>query len=89
MAAADSATRTDPSVDEATSPAPRRARRAAGANAADGKAAAPRVRAAAPKAGAKSASKSAPKTGADDEPELDGELELEGAPGFGQQVLFD
>ncbi|MBL8928046.1 MAG: RNA polymerase sigma factor, partial [Pseudonocardia sp.] len=88
MAAADSATRTDPSVDEATSPAPRRARRAAGAKAADGKAAAPRVRAAASKAGAKSAprsasksaSTSAPKTGSDDEPELDGELELGGAP---------
>ncbi len=76
MAAADSATRTDPSVDEATSPAPRRARRAAGAKAADGKAAAPRVRAAAPKAGAKPASK----TGTDDEPELDGEIELDGAP---------
>ena len=76
MAAADSATRTDPSVDEATSPAPRRARRAAGAKAADGKAAAPRVRAAAPKAGAKPASKA----GTDDEPELDGELELDGAP---------
>ena len=76
MAAADSATRTDPSVDEATSPAPRRARRAAGAKAADGEAAAPRVRAAAPKAGAKSA----PKTGTDDGPELDGELELDGAP---------
>jgi len=76
VAAADSATRTDPSVDEATSPAPRRARRAADAKAADGKAAAPRVRAAAPKAGAKPA----PKTGTDDEPELDGELELDGAP---------
>jgi RNA polymerase primary sigma factor len=76
VAAADSATRTDPSVDEATSPAPRRARRAAGAKAADEKAAAPRVRAAAPKAGAKPASK----TGTDDEPELDGEIELDGAP---------
>jgi len=61
VAAADSATRTDPSVDEATSPAPRRARRAAGAKAADGKTAAPRVRAAAsPKAGAKTAAKAAP-----------------------------
>jgi RNA polymerase primary sigma factor len=80
VAAADSATRTDPSVDEATSPAPRRARRAAGAKAADGEAAAPRVRAAAPKAGAKSAPKAASKTGTDDEPELEGELDLEGAP---------
>ena len=68
MAAADSATRTDPSVDEATSPAPRRARRAAGPKAADGKPAAPRARAAAvPKAG-KAAPKAPAKAGADDEP---------------------
>ena len=87
MAAADSATRTDPSVDEATSPAPRRTRRAAGAKAADGKAAAPRVRAAAPKAGTKAAAKVAPTAGSkadtDDEPELDGELELDGSPDVG------
>ena len=82
MAAADSATRTDPSVDEATSPAPRRARRAAGPKAADGKAATPRARAAAPKAGAESAPKGAAKAGSD-EPELDGELELDGAPDVG------
>ena len=82
MAAADSATRTDPSVDEATSPAPRRARRAAGPKAADGKAATPRARAAAPKTGAESAPKGAVKAGSD-EPELDGELELDGAPDVG------
>ena len=82
MAAADSATRTDPSVDEATSPAPRRARRAAGPKAADGKAATPRARAAAPKAGAKAAPQGPAKAGSD-EPELDGELELEGAPDVG------
>ena len=85
MAAADSATRTDPSVDEATSPAPRRARRAAGAKAADGKAT-PRVRAAgqSSKPGAKAAPKSAAKAGTDDEPaELDGEIELEAAPEVG------
>ena len=85
MAAADSATRTDPSVDEATSPAPRRARRAAGAKAADGKAT-PRVRAAgqSSKTGAKAAPKSAAKAGTDDEPaELDGDIELEAAPEVG------
>ena len=85
MAAADSATRTDPSVDEATSPAPRRARRAAGAKAADGKAT-PRVRAAgqSSKPGAKAAPKSAAKAGTDEEPaELDGEIELEAAPEVG------
>ena len=82
MAAADSATRTDPSVDEATSPAPRRARRAAGAKAADGKAT-PRVRAAgqSSKPGAKAAPKSAAKAGTDDEPaELDGDDRARGAP---------
>ena len=86
MAAADSATRTDPSVDEATSPAPRRARRAAGPKAADGKVAAPRARAAAaPKAGTKSAkvAPASPAKAGDDEPELDGELELDGAPEVG------
>ena len=83
MAAADSATRTDPSVDEATSPAPRRARRAAGPKAADGKAATPRARAAAPKAGAESAPKGAAKAGSDEPAELDGELELDGAPDVG------
>jgi RNA polymerase primary sigma factor len=85
VAAADSATRTDPSVDEATSPAPRRARRAAGAKAADGKAT-PRVRAAgqSSKTGAKAAPKSAAKAGTDDEPaELDGDIELEAAPEVG------
>jgi RNA polymerase primary sigma factor len=85
VAAADSATRTDPSVDEATSPAPRRARRAAGAKAADGKAT-PRVRAAgqSSKPGAKAAPKSAAKAGTDDEPaELDGDIELEAAPEVG------
>jgi RNA polymerase primary sigma factor len=82
VAAADSATRTDPSVDEATSPAPRRARRAAGPKAADGKAATPRARAAAPKSGAESAPQGAAKAGSD-EPELDGELELDGAPDVG------
>jgi RNA polymerase primary sigma factor len=75
VAAADSATRTDPSVDEATSSAPRRARRAAGTKAADGKAAASRARAAAaPKPGAKAATPST-KAGSDDEPaELDGDI---------------
>jgi RNA polymerase primary sigma factor len=85
VAAADSATRTDPSVDEATSPAPRRARRAAGAKAADGKAT-PRVRAAgqSSKTGAKAAPKSAAKAGTNDEPaELDGDIELEAAPEVG------
>jgi RNA polymerase primary sigma factor len=85
VAAADSATRTDPSVDEATSPAPRRARRAAGAKAADGKAT-PRARAAgqSSKPGAKAAPKSAAKAGTNDEPaELDGDIELEAAPEVG------
>ncbi|MDT0350095.1 RNA polymerase sigma factor [Pseudonocardia charpentierae] len=81
MAAADSVTRTDPSVDEATSPAPRRARRAAGAKAADGKAT-PRVRAAGQSS--KPGAKAAAKVGTDDEPaELDGEIELEAAPEVG------
>jgi RNA polymerase primary sigma factor len=89
VAAADSATRTDPSVDETTSPASRRTRRAAGAKAVDGKAAPSRGRAAAP-ATAKTATAKTAKTarsapGDDGEAgtpaELDGaDLELEGAP---------
>jgi RNA polymerase primary sigma factor len=92
VAAADSATRTDASVDETTSPAPRRTRRAAGAKAADGKAATPRARAAAASPGkpatkpsTTAAARSAPKPGSEvdaDEPaDLEGaDLELEGAP---------
>ena len=81
MAAADSATRTDPSVDETTSPAPRRARRTP---ATDGKPAT-RARAAAPStktAPAAKSGKTATKAGTADEPaDLEGaELELEGAP---------
>jgi RNA polymerase primary sigma factor len=81
VAAADSATRTDPSVDETTSPAPRRTRRAAGAKAADGKVATPRVRAAgaSPAAKAKTASKGG--GGADEPADPEGaDLELEAAP---------
>ena len=76
MAAADSATRTDPSVDQTTSPAPRRTRRAAGTKAVDGQAVTPRGRAAAPSV------KAAPAGAGTDEPtEVDGaELELDGAP---------
>jgi RNA polymerase primary sigma factor len=85
VAAADSATRTDPSVDETTSPAPRRTRRAAGAKAADGKVATPRVRAAgaSPAKATPAKAKTAPKAGgeADETAELDGaDLELEAAP---------
>ena len=85
MAAADSATRTDASVEETSSPAPRRARRSA-AKAADGKTA-PRARAGAP---AKTATKSPTKdagrpagspTDADEPTDLDAtDLELDGAP---------
>jgi RNA polymerase primary sigma factor len=78
VAAADSATRTDPSA-KPTGSAPRRTRRSAGAKAADGKPATARDRAAASPSG-KAATKTA---GADaDEPtDLDGaDLELDGAP---------
>ncbi len=90
MAAADSATRTDPSVEPTTGPAPRRTRRSAGAKAADGKQATPRERAAAPSGKAGKAGRSAPRSGAaevagglgaDEPADLDGaDLELEGAP---------
>jgi RNA polymerase primary sigma factor len=88
VAAADSATRTDPSADGTTSPAPRRARRGAGAKAAEGKAAASRARAEAPsaKAPAKTAGRPATKAGAadvdaDEPADLEGaDLELDGAP---------
>ena len=82
MAAADSATRTDPSVDQTTGSAPRRTRRAAGAKAADGKQATPRDRAGAPAVKATPRSGKAGAAGGPDEPaDLDGaELELDGAP---------
>ena len=84
MAAADSAIRTDPSVEPTTGPASRRTRRAGGAKAADGKQATARDGAVAPSAKATRSAKSgaagaAP--GSDEPTELDGaDLELDGAP---------
>jgi RNA polymerase primary sigma factor len=88
VAAADSATRIDPSADPATGPAPaRRSGKGSGATAKNGTTRS-RAGAAAKKGGsAKTAPKSAKKAdpAAEGEPtELDGEVELEGAPEVGE-----
>ena len=86
MAAADSATRSDSSVDETTSPAPRRTRRNAGPKV-EGKAdTAPRGRNSSGSRSTKAVAESAPVNGADpEEPaDLDGaDIELDGAPDVG------
>jgi RNA polymerase primary sigma factor len=87
VAAADSATRIDPTVDEATGPAPaRRSGKRSGTPAKTGTTRS-RAGASATKGGsAKTATKSAKKSDpADGEPtELDGEVELDGAPEAGE-----